>query len=77
MYKVIIDKVNFDGVHGTNFEGEGTTIKAALNRAKKEMNNEYPGGVVGFNYNTYKRNAADEWSSNNTDEWTYLQTFGA
>ena len=69
MYRVIIDKVNFGGTVGTNFEGQGTTIKAALSRAKKEMNNEYPGGVVGYNYNTYKINR-------NTDEWTYLQSFG-
>lgn len=67
MYKVIINKVEGQGV---NFEGEGSSIKAALNRAKKEMENNYGRGVAGFNYNTYKLNS-------NTGEWQYLQTFGS
>ena len=69
MYKVIIDKVNFDGVNSTNFEGQGTTIKAALNRARKEMHSEYP-SPLNYNYNTYKFNDRFE-------KWDYLQTFGA
>lgn len=71
MYKVVINKVNFGESISTNFEGEGTTIQAALNRAKKEMNSEFPGGVTGYNYNTYKFN------ENNIDKWVFLQSFGA
>jgi hypothetical protein len=69
MYKVIISKVQFGESYSANFEGEGTTIQAALNRAKKAMHEEYTGGVHGYTYNTYKIDSE-------TGELKYLQTFG-
>lgn len=66
-YKVIIDSV--EGT-GTNYEAEGSTIQAALNRAKKEMESDYNRGVASYNYSTYKLDS-------NAGEWKYLQTFGA
>ncbi len=67
MYKVIVDKVE---EQGTSFEGRGSTIQAALNRAKAEMEESYGRGVAGFTYSTYKQN------DNTESGWQYLQTFG-
>jgi hypothetical protein len=36
MVKAIIHHIYFDEYRACNFEGEGTTVQAALNRAKRK-----------------------------------------
>jgi len=55
MVKVIIHHIYFDEYRACNFEGEGKTVQAALNRAKKKMLKEYPDGVFTIYYETYSQ----------------------
>jgi len=56
MYKVVINKVNYNRIslQDVNFVGEGSTKEIAQKRAEEKMRKEYPGDIFCFNYNAYK-----------------------
>ena len=68
MIKVVIHHIYFDEYRACNFEGEGKTVQAALNRAKKKMLKEYPDGVFTIYYETFSQNK-------NTLEWHYQASY--
>ena len=70
MYKVTICSLLYgNNTDTTQYSGEGSTVQAALNRARKSMYEVYTAGVISFDYDVYK---ADK----ETGEWIYIQTLG-